>query len=364
MTNPRPQRVCFVAGTLGQGGAERQLLYMVSALSQMGIQCQILSLMHGEFYHSRLLDIGVPVIYVGRFGLPLLRLFSIIREVRRWRPDIVQSAHLYTNLYAAIAARITGSISIGANRNSVVHDIQPLGYWGKLCLRYPHAVVTNSAQSLQTIRKNALTLRPVFLLENAVDCEQFEPRLTPREPASSIYTLAVGRLVGQKRHDLYLRAVVGARQTAPNLLARIVGEGPQRTALEDLVAELNIGDVVEFLGAQCDMAPIYQQADMLVLTSDYEGTPNVVLEAMACGLPVVTTRAGAVPGLIEDGETGYVTELGDVDAIARAIVDLALHPDKRKQMGKEARARVEAQHSLKMLGPRLLAIYNQVLGAP
>lgn len=362
MTNPRPLRVCFVAGTLGQGGAERQLFYMVSTLSQMGVQCQVLGLDHGEFYHSRLLDIGVPVVYVGRFGSPVLRLLSVIREVRRWRPDIVQSVHLYTNLYAAIAARITGSISIGANRGSVVHDIQPLGCWGKLCLRYPHAVVTNSVQSLQTIRSNALTLRPVFLLENAVDCERFEPRLTPREPSPSICVLAVGRLVELKRHDLYLRALARARQSVPTLLAHIVGEGPQRTALEDLAAELNIEDAVEFLGAQCDMAPIYQHADMLVLTSDHEGTPNVVLEAMACGLPVITTRAGAVPDLVESGETGYVTDLGDVEAIAGAIVDLALHPDKREWMGKEARARVEAQHSLEMLGPRLLTIYAQVLG--
>ena len=328
----------------------------------MGIQCQVLSLVHGEFYHSRLLDIGVPVVYVGRFGSPILRLLRIIQEARRWRPDIVQSAHLYTNLYAAIAARITGSISIGANRGSVVHEMQPLGFWGKLCLRYPHAVVTNSVQSLQTIRSNGLTLRPIILLENAVDCEQFKPLLVSRKTPSCLHILAVGRLVELKRHDLYLRAFARARRSVPSLLARIVGEGPQRTALEDLVAELNIEDAVEFLGAQCDMAPIYQHADMLVLTSDFEGTPNVVLEAMACGLPVVTTRAGAIPGLVEDGETGSVTDLGDVEAIASAIVDLALHPDKRERMGKEARARVVAQHSLAMLGPRLWAIYAQVLG--
>jgi len=328
----------------------------------MGIQCQVLSLDNGQFYHSRLLNIGVPVIYVGRFGSPLLRLVSIIREVRRWQPDIVQSAHLYTNLYAAIAARIIGSTSIGANRSSVIHEMQLLGYWGRLCLRYPHAITTNSVQALEIIRDNTLTLRPTFLLENAVDCEQFKPLLASRKAPSLICTLAVGRLVELKRHGLYLRAFARARQSVPNLLARIIGEGPQRTALEHLAAELKIEDTVEFLGARSDMVPVYQHADMLVLTSDYEGTPNVVLEAMACGLPVITTRAGEIPDLVEDGETGYVTDLGDVEAIANAIVELANHPDRREQMGKVARARVEARYSLDMLGPRLMAIYDQVLG--
>jgi len=360
MQGLKPSRVCFIAGTLGQGGAERQLFYMVSSLLKMGIQCLVVSLDRGQFYHTRLLEIGVPVLYAGRFGSPLLRLLKITRIVYSWRPDIVQSAHLYTNLYAAFAARFSGAACIGANRSSVGHETRPLGYFGRPSLVYPNAIITNSAPSLQEIADCVLSRKPVYLLANVVDCRQFEPSLSEKL-TSPILVLAVGRLVQLKRQDVFLRAFARAHQSVPDLRARVVGDGPQRTILEQLAVELGVADVVEFLGIQHDMVPFYQNADMLVLTSDYEGSPNVILEAMACGLPVVSTRVGAVPDLVEDGQTGYVTDPGDVKAIASSIITLARDPQQRRQMGQLARAKVEAQYSLDLLGPRLLAIYKQVL---
>lgn len=361
MKEPKPSRVTFIAGTLGQGGAERQLFYMVSVLLRMGIQCQVISLDQGQFYHTRLLEAGVPVVYAGRFRSPLLRLLKITWTVYRWRPDIVQSAHLYTNLYAVIAARIARSRSVGANRGNVIQETLPLGFFGQLCLRWPDVIVTNSKQSLETIRETNPISKTTFLLENVVDCEQFLPTPASKYPDRRIRVLMAGRLIELKRHDIFLRALAQTRQSVSALQARIVGDGPLRPTLEQLAFELGVSDVVEFVGIQADMVPFYQDADMLVLTSDCEGSPNVILEAMACGLPVVSTRVGAVPELVEHGRTGYVTDPGDVEAIAGAIVSLACDPQRRAQMGQLARAKVEAEYSLDSLGPRLLAIYEQVL---
>ncbi|MBZ0319446.1 MAG: glycosyltransferase [Anaerolineae bacterium] len=357
----RPLRVSFIAGTLGNGGAERQLFYMSSSLLQTGTQCQVLSLDQNQFYHTRLAEIGVPVVYVGQYKSRLRRLLRIVQEVQQWNPDIIQSSHLYTNLYAAFAAWMTSSYSIGANRSDVYHEVQSLRYLGKLSLKCPGAIISNSEHAIQTMQDKKLRHRNIFLLENAVDCEYFRPSPRSKPHTAQIQVVAVGRLVTLKRYDVLLSAIAIVRRTIPNIKVRIVGDGPQRANLESLATELAVHDIVDFVGEQYDMSPIYQGGDIFVLTSDYEGTPNVVLEAMACGLPVIATRAGAMAKLIDNGRTGFVTDIGDVDAIATSITELASHPDQRVQMGYSARAKIEAQFSSETYASRLYAIYYQVL---
>jgi glycosyltransferase involved in cell wall biosynthesis len=109
------------------------------------------------------------------------------------------------------------------------------------------------------------------------------------------------------------------------------------------------------------MAPLYQRADICVLTSDYEGTPNVLLEAMASGLPVVATNVGGIPDIVQDGVTGLVVERDDRDVLLAALAELVKDPTRRLEMGHRAREFVEAGHSLDRLPANLLNLYDLVL---
>ena len=117
-------RICFLAGTLGQGGAERQLYYMLEELQQAGLRVTLLCLTQGEFWERRITELGVRCVWVGQKQSRLWRLFRIFQELRQERPDIVQSQHFYTNLYAAVAGRILGLPTIGAIRSDVFGEVR------------------------------------------------------------------------------------------------------------------------------------------------------------------------------------------------------------------------------------------------
>src|SRR5437867_9101972 len=105
-TSLRGSKICFIAGTLGQGGAERQLFYVVRMLARLGAEVRVLCLTEREFWEKKIIAAGVAVTYVGRSKSRLLRLARMAAALRRFRPDVVQSQHFYTNLYSALSARM------------------------------------------------------------------------------------------------------------------------------------------------------------------------------------------------------------------------------------------------------------------
>jgi len=110
-----------------------------------------------------------------------------------------------------------------------------------------------------------------------------------------------------------------------------------------------------------DPAPLYRKADVFVLTSDHEGTPNVILEAMACGLPVVATAVGGVPDLVQDGVTGFLCAPRDTAGIVAALARLAGDPVLRREMGERARVHVERCHARDRLPDLLESLYRTAL---
>jgi glycosyltransferase involved in cell wall biosynthesis len=152
-----------------------------------------------------------------------------------------------------------------------------------------------------------------------------------------------------------------ARYPETEINARIVGDGPWRCRLEMLAKRLSLGtDRLEFLGNQKEMAAIYNDSDILVLTSDWEGTPNVILEAMACGLPVISSRVGGVPELLSDGR-GILVDAADEDGFVEATARLSLNGEMRRTLGERGRTYVARCHAVHTLAEQLLVIYRRVL---
>ena len=353
-------RICFLAGTLGRGGAERQLFYMLQALTALNVSCRVLSLTRGEAYEERIRGLGVPVVWVGESGSRLRRLLRIISELRSWRPHIIQSAHSFMNLYGFVAGGFLRCLDIGAVRSDFAIEFSKLGYLGRLSMRLPTVLLANSRQAIAEAERVGGVGSRLFLLENGVNAERFCPG-SGHASGSTIHALGVGSLRAVKRRDLFLRAVACARESIPELRARLVGDGPLLSELQQLRGELNLVDFVDFSGACDEMVAVYHDAHILVHTSDYEGMPNVILEAMACALPVISTRAGAAPDLVDDGVTGFLTEIGDVEAIAEKMVYLAERPALRREMGRAGREKVLARYDLNDLEDRLVSLYRSLL---
>src|SRR5688572_14467530 len=166
----RDLNICFVAGTLGQGGAERQLFFMVRTLREAGARVRVLSLTKNEFWQRPIEDCGAEVIHIGARQNRLARALGVIREIRRERPDILQSQHFYTNLYVWLAAGVTGVPGIGAIRSDVTNEVAANGsLLGPLSLKAPRYLIANSGAAVETTRSRGVRRERVFLLPNAVD---------------------------------------------------------------------------------------------------------------------------------------------------------------------------------------------------
>ena len=361
---PGPLRVAFIAGTLGQGGAEKQLVHMVGALQEAGVDVRVYCLRTGEHFEMVLRKMGTPPIHVGHHPAPPIRLVRLIRHLRRYRPHVVQAAHFYVNLYAVLAARACGALAVGAIRSDAIKDVRKGGRWGPWLLRAPSALVVNSnaararAESLG-VDPAALHVIPNVLAVNHSDARSAQSRQPPIREAGTVQVLAIGGLSRAKRLDRFLTALAAARAVRPDLCGVIAGTGPERMRLETMAASLGLtSGGVRFVGHCSDIRALLAQSQMLVLTSDHEGSPNVLLEAMGAGLPVVTTPAGDSAVVVMDGTTGFVVDFEDAAGLAERILRLADSPQLRIRLGEAGRRRVAAEFNPSQLAERLLTVYR------
>ena len=359
-------KICFLAGTLGQGGAERQLFFMLRALRQIGAQPRVVCLGQKEMWENPIRALGVPVTWVGQSKRRLRRLVQIVRVLRGNLPAVFQSQHFYTNAYVVAAARLLQLPEIGAMQNdgiSEVRDSGPVGGW--INLRAPKLMTVNSEAGTQYALSSQIPPGRLYSMPNVMDTEHFKPAVSGDGIArnGSLRLLAVGRLCPQKRMDRFLSVVTRLRRaTGRDIKAVIAGEGPLRRELERQAAEAGLlPHIVEFIGGVFDTAPLYRQADICVLTSDFEGLPNVLLEAMASGLPVVTTNVGGVGQIVRNGETGFMVPPENEEAMVSAILLLDKNPGLRREMGQRGREFVLSHHSLTRLPELLHGLYARAL---
>lgn len=359
------QRVAILAGTLARGGAEKQLVYLAEALLKGGADVRVLSLTRGEFFEPELRAIGVDPIWVGRFGSPLLRTAAVAAALRDFRPHILQAAHFYTNLYVGLAAPLCGAVGIGTARSDIVHELQSNGRWGRWLLRVPSALVVNS----HAARRNAVALgicpESIHVLPNAIDLEIFDELAAEGESegpeGSAPVVVGVGSLIPAKRFDRFLRALALARERGSAVQGVLAGDGVERGRLEALAHELGLlPNGISFVGSRNDIPALLGHAHIYLLTSEHEGFPNVLLEAMAARLPVVTTPAGDAGVLVQHGETGFVVPQDDIEAIATRLSELAASPELRQRLGAAGRRRVEASYTSRALAERAFTVYRNV----
>ena len=358
-------KLCFLAGTLGHGGAERQLYYILQALCQAGANPRLLSLDQGGFWEPRIKDLGVRVIHVGAPSR-WQRLVRILKELRKDRPDILQSQHFYTNAYVGVAASLLQLSGIGAMRNDGTSEVNGTGrIGGWMSLHLPATLAANSQPAIQYATANGVPASRLYFLPNVVDSERFQP--VPPRLDGPLTLIAVGRLVKQKRLDRFI-SIVARLQADHGLDVRglIVGSGSRaenlRPQLEHQAGRLGLlPDTIQFRGGVPDMRSVYHEAGVCVLTSDFEGTPNVLLEAMASGVPVVASQVGGVSDIVRHGQTGFLIAPDDLDGFVAAVVELAKNTRLRTEMGQRARAFVEEHHGMQRLPAYLKNLYQRVL---
>lgn len=362
-------RITFIAGGLGKGGAEKQFLYMLQALQHMDAQVQVLTLTKGEYHEESLSRLGVQPVSVGQSNNYAARIARIVEQVRTFRPHFIQATHFFSSFYAGVAGRLTHTPSIGAIRSDLHLDLQGVGKVGPWLLRLPTVMLANSYNARENALKIGLRPQQIHVLQNVIDIDSFDRQFNATAPlvldSARTRIVTVGRLVAVKRVELFLQALADAREQNPAIEGVIVGGGPEEANLRAKAADLGLQPDgregwIHFMGERSDIPQILALSDIYALTSDREGFPNVLLEAMAASIPIIATPAGETPALVKQGVNGLLVPFNDVQALCEAIVQLAASAGLRRKLGSEGRRMVERHYSFPRLQHNLLNVYRAI----
>lgn len=297
---------------------------------------------------------------------------SALRRLARQRGIRIVHSHGYkTNLLSWLLARREPVVSLATVHGWTGHSRRERWLYypldKRLLTRFPRLIAVSGEIRHELVRRGARPERVTTLL-NGIDPSAFR-----RDPARApvvrsalglapgdVVLGAVGRLEPQKRFDRLLEVFAALRRDRPGLRLVLAGEGGARGELEAAARGLGIERDVLLLGHRTDVADLHHAFDLFVQSSDYEGTPNAVLEAMALETPVVATAAGGTAELIEDGVHGLIVPAGDAARLREAIERALDNPEARARRTAAARARVEGPLSFQARTRALEEIYREL----
>jgi glycosyltransferase involved in cell wall biosynthesis len=293
------------------------------------------------------------------------------RLVRERRIDIVHAHDYKTDLLALAVARVEGVVPLATAHGWAGQSWKERRVYfpadRRLLAAYPRVIAVSTPVRDQLIRAGVAASR-IVVVPNGIDHEAFGPRPHLRAEVrrelglerQAVVLGAVGRLETEKNFPLLLRAfrklLTGCREA--RLL--IAGEGSLRAPLERMAADLGLEKRCRFMGHVEDVGRFHQALDLFVQSSDTEGTPNAVLEAMACGTPVVATDAGGTSEVARNGREALIVPVGDEQALVAALQNVLADDARRAGRAAAARRRVETELSFSARMDRLAGIYDEL----
>ena len=359
-------RIGLVIGQLGYGGAEGQLYELARAMRdrhELFVYC-LSERVHP--YGTALEKMGIPVrVLPWRGSFDPLRVVRLAAAMHRDRISLVHAFLYIANAYTYLALFFLPRVRlVSSARNCKPEPSTVRRVIMRRAFRRSHAVICNSREVARfAVEYYGAPEARVRVVYNGVDADRFAVVRHASNGNETMVVGTVGRVEKQKNLDIFLDAARQLAALRPNARFEIVGDGSERPRLEARTRELGLGDVVHFKGNTDDVPGFFSTLDQFWLTSNWEGTPNVVLEAMAAGLPIIATRVGGTPELVEDGRTGVLVNPSDAAAVCEAANSLASDPRRALLMGENARAAVRERFSLRRMADVTAAIYGDVMRA-
>jgi glycosyltransferase involved in cell wall biosynthesis len=375
-TAPMPVRVLELRSVRGTGGGPEKTIFTGAAQSAPDIAvtvCYLRDTRDGVFsIDRRAASLGVDYVEVRErhsFDPSIWRQLTTL--VRSRGIDVVHAHDYKVNLLAWLLARATGIVPMSTAHGYTGNSRRELWLYypadKKVLARFPVVVAVSSGVRDALVAGGCRPDR-VRVLLNGIDPAVFRRDPARRASARAKYGVrehdvvigAVGRLEVQKRFDLLIRAVAALRERHSPIRLILAGDGSLRQELESLVRQEGLDGVCRLVGHVDDLVEFHHALDLLVQSSEYEGTPNVVLEAMAMETPVIATDVGGTAELTRSSVEGIIVPAGDVPALVEAIDGVMSDPDAARKRAGAARRRVELELSFESRLRRLEDIYREL----
>lgn len=335
-------RVCHLSLGLATGGLERLLVDLARFHDRERFEFTFLAMNDAGRPAEDIRAAGCPVEVIGtRAQGRLSRVVELARRFRRSSFDIVHTHNAFPHIYGTVAARLAGVPIVVQTRHGPRCGAGWLaGLQYRLACRWGNRVVGVSDDAARIFRDiEHIPAQKVVRIWNGIDVERF--RYSGPAPAPT--AISVARLSPEKDFATLLRAAALVAGDLPEFRLQIVGDGPDRGRLEKLARELGVESQVQFLGERSDVPQLLAQAGFFVSATLMEGVSLTLLEAMAVGLPSVTTAVGGNPEVVVEWETGFLVPAAEPVRLAAAITRMCSERARWPEMGRRARERV-VQH--------------------
>jgi glycosyltransferase involved in cell wall biosynthesis len=363
--------IAHVLSSFGMGGQERVALDLARVQVRKGHRVLVISLapppdgpMAEEFHAA-----GVQVVTIakGRRVDPTLWI-RLARIFRAARVDLVHTHNPQPLIYAAPAARAVGAKIVHSKHGTNPGSKRAM-VLRRLAARLPHAYIAVSKLTADwALEIKEVSPERLRTIDNGVDLSRFRDDPAARKAVRGELGLAddavlvgnVGRLCHAKWQGILIDAL--GPHLSPKLQLAFVGIGDDEAALKKQAAALPGARYIHFMGLRKDVPRVLAAFDVFCLPSRNEGLPLVIPEAMAMRLPVVSTYVGGIPLVVQEGQTGYLVQAGDVEALRKRLLELAADPALRRRLGEQGRESALARYAAERMADDYMQVYREVLG--
>jgi len=368
-----PVPIAIVLNSFDPGGTEHQITELIRRLDSRLFTVHVACLAGRGALRSRI----EPAASIAEFPISSLKSGSTARQVARFARwcrehgiQAVMTCDFYANVFGLPGAALAGvPVRVGSRRDVSMPERTPgQQRLQRLAYQLAHRVVGNSQAAVERLIEEGVPDWRIVKIENGIDRSRFVTA-APNDgtPLSSSrarrVVTTVANLRPGKGHEVLLKAAARVLRRIPDARFQIVGDGSRRPELEQQASALRISAQVAFLGHRDDVPDVLRESDIFAFPSFMEASPNAVIEAMAAGLPVVATRAGGIPEVIEHERSGLLVPPGDERALAAAILRLIERPELASRVAEAARQRVESRFSFDRMAGEFQELFLHELSA-
>ena len=366
-----PKNIAIITGQLVVGGAERQLYLWLLHMDRERFRPVVLTLHpdNDDYWEDPVESLGVPLLRAPRRKNKFERLVEVTNMLRPYHPCLVHGWHIFASPYAGAVSRLLGAqASLGSLRSSFDSYIKARSLsW--LTEHLVDGIMVNSKTAgIQLVQSNHWTEEKVHIVPNAVELlpdDRSRARRRLREtcgiPESRVWIGSMGRFDPGKRFDLLLKVMADLRASDENVHLVLIGYGPMEASLKSQVEAYRISDCVTFVGKEPEARKWLSALDIFCFPSPDEGLPNVVMEAAAAGLPVVSWRTPFLEELMDEVNSSLLAESGNLNEFIGAIKSLIHDPQLRNDLGQAGRRQISNKFSIDLYIAGMTKVYEKLL---
>ena len=363
-------KAVHVMPQIGIGGAEKQLYALITNSDSQAVTHEVLyySDSHDEEGFKLYTEAGIKYTRIPRNKVrPIKFLCDFAAAIKAREPDVVHCWLYSGNIWGRWAAILAGAKHIiVAYRSSAVGYAKIVRFLEQFSKNRVHYIANSRACADLVAGQVGVDPKRFSVIYNGFDFEKFDCDPVDLHKECSIpsdYNIAimVGRLTYAKNYPMLLKMARQCKSNNDPVAFVIVGHGEKEPELKGLARQLQLDGTVHFLGLRHDVPSLLQGADIFCYTSYYEGFPNALLEAMAAGLPVVSTNFAGVDELVDNGVNGTIVPIDDVNAAVAALKSYLDNPSKARQLAVAAREFVEQRFSMRVMVNKTMEFYHSII---